>query len=770
MMSPQNHNIQQIDITPSPRVLRMLGEIDFKAWQCLAEIIDNSIDSFYELDIPETKTIEISLPHNLDARNAVLKIKDNGRGMELETLGNALKAGFSGNNPVDKMGLFGMGFNISTARLGGRTEIITSTMESDNFYKVIIDFNSLEADGHFIAPVEVLPKKADESDYHGTEVTISKLRKEHVIPLKRRKAKTAERLGKIYGRHLLSNGIQIKYENILCKPFSHCIWDKKRTGESSGQSIPAVIEIDNLIDSRNYCSSCWIWLEPTENACPSCHSSSNVSARERRIKGWLGIQRFFDKKHYGVDLIRNGRVIKDLDKDFFYWDNPTNDDDPELEYPIDGHETKGRIVGELEIDFVPVTHQKDAFIVNSQDWRDVVSVVRGNSPIRPNIAKRNGYAKNDSPLAKLFGAFRTAKASIRNLIPSKPNGSAMITDQVIEDYRAKFYDGIEGYVSDEKWWDLVTASSSSPNTSTNENITGGNPFDGSTGEDPLKRKNGITVSPPPDYETNNTDSPTPVTSVPDTFLSGEYTLDYFKNVSVKVIAQRLLTSSLEHGFSVELKGNELHFTYNPENQIFSRSLLTPADFLINELAFHLHQISHNKISNLPLSILELNLRNKYFPELLPSLEEVVRQINGFTEDAIQHFRKKLNKVVPLDLSWLEENSLNKLKIHVQKARPLESEQINQLMQNGEFISYASKEVRLNLIAKYPEVFFDGKFFLYDSDTIESNLANSLKSDFNTFMTDILWLNENSSPINDSTWKGSVKRLIAWLEIINGWRV
>jgi hypothetical protein len=35
-----------IDITPSPRVLRMLGEIDFKAWQCLCEIVDNSIDSF----------------------------------------------------------------------------------------------------------------------------------------------------------------------------------------------------------------------------------------------------------------------------------------------------------------------------------------------------------------------------------------------------------------------------------------------------------------------------------------------------------------------------------------------------------------------------------------------------------------------------------------------------------------------------------------------------------------------------------------------------
>ena len=34
------------DLTPSPRVLRMLGQIDFRPWQCLAELVDNSVDAF----------------------------------------------------------------------------------------------------------------------------------------------------------------------------------------------------------------------------------------------------------------------------------------------------------------------------------------------------------------------------------------------------------------------------------------------------------------------------------------------------------------------------------------------------------------------------------------------------------------------------------------------------------------------------------------------------------------------------------------------------
>ena len=74
------------DITPSPRVLRMLGQIEFKPWQCMAELIDNSIDSFLEgrrqamILQPE---ISISLPSQaqLKAGAGKIRITDNGIGM-----------------------------------------------------------------------------------------------------------------------------------------------------------------------------------------------------------------------------------------------------------------------------------------------------------------------------------------------------------------------------------------------------------------------------------------------------------------------------------------------------------------------------------------------------------------------------------------------------------------------------------------------------------------------------------------------------------------
>jgi DNA topoisomerase VI subunit B len=164
---------ESIDLTPSPRVLRMLGEIDFKAWECLCEIIDNSIDSFSEAGIGTSDdyrpTVKVTLPgasqNQLESTDYLI-IEDNGKGMSFDSLSKSLKAGFSANNPVDKMGLFGMGFNISTARLGHRTEVITSTRGSSEFLKVTIDFQELEKIGHLHSPVEIFNKKADELHTH----------------------------------------------------------------------------------------------------------------------------------------------------------------------------------------------------------------------------------------------------------------------------------------------------------------------------------------------------------------------------------------------------------------------------------------------------------------------------------------------------------------------------------------------------------------------------------------------------------------------------
>ena len=71
----------EFDLIPSPRVLVMLGEITFSQVNCLAEFIDNSVDSFLKAKRNNTPitlphiTIDLPSTNNTDTR---ITISDNG--------------------------------------------------------------------------------------------------------------------------------------------------------------------------------------------------------------------------------------------------------------------------------------------------------------------------------------------------------------------------------------------------------------------------------------------------------------------------------------------------------------------------------------------------------------------------------------------------------------------------------------------------------------------------------------------------------------------
>jgi len=757
-----------IDITPSPRILSVLGDIDFKVWQCLCEIIDNSIDSFnsetfnnsvlspHGLSFGYKPEIQIKLPSTSWSRlnvNNSLVIKDNAEGMTLESLEKSLKAGWSGNDPITKLGLFGMGFNIATARLGKKTEVITSTKGSKEFIKVTIDFNELESSGHFDAPIEFIPKKADEMQKHGTEVRITKLKTEHLKPLFQRK-KQREILGKIYGRILLQKEIRLEYDSQKCKPFEHCIWNENRTGKSSSGPVPAVIPINILLDKKKFCTTCWNWLENSESNCSVCGEDSNIQKRERRIKGWVGIQRYFHADHYGIDLIRNGRVIKELDKSFFYWQDPETDE-MELEYPRDGFQSLGRIVGQLEIDFVRVTHQKDTFVTTSKDWRDVRRAIRGDGPMQPQIAKSRGFAQNDKPIAKLFSAFRSAKAGVANLIPARSNGQAMLTDPYIDELIENFKEGLTDYQSDERWWKLVNQAHIEPIM----------PIDP---EDPFEPPVEPVVPDEPD-EPDVPDEPDNETK-PDHNLSQRYSLDLFGGINITVIAEKCFSGDHKNGFTVKLGGPILTFTYWPLSSVFKEKLLQPADFLINELAYHFHTIAQNEVSEIPITAVELKLREKYFPDLHPTLSELQRKVAVFQDDLIHHFKSKISSF-KINISIINNIELAEIRKKLSQNENFDAQQIEQALEKGEFMSYASFNVLKALTIEHPQLVFDGDFFSkkWTSKEMDTEMKNDL-DELQSFLNDIVWFNENSSAPTGRLWTARTIRLSGSIQILEKWRV
>lgn len=79
----------------------------------------------------------------------------------------ALWAGWTGNQRHGQLGLFGMGFNIATTRLGHLTKVRTTRAGGPEWITVTIDLWKLQTQSEFLVPL-VREPKTDPAE-HGTE-------------------------------------------------------------------------------------------------------------------------------------------------------------------------------------------------------------------------------------------------------------------------------------------------------------------------------------------------------------------------------------------------------------------------------------------------------------------------------------------------------------------------------------------------------------------------------------------------------------------------
>lgn len=236
-----------IDVPPHPRLLSVLGDIEFQPWQCIAELIDNAFDEFLrhpERHADNEPTVWVSLPaRNSSPRDAEVWIEDNGTGMTLEQLRDALRAGWTSNDRYGSLGLFGVGFNIATARLG-HVAIVRTAREEDPVWQVVtIDLRKVAAGNDFVLPVTTEVKQLGE---HGTKVVIRDLKPEHHETLSRRQVSIKNILGDVYSYLLDTKDFRIVVDNEAVKPRRACIWNEERFVVRNREQIHAVLPIDEV--------------------------------------------------------------------------------------------------------------------------------------------------------------------------------------------------------------------------------------------------------------------------------------------------------------------------------------------------------------------------------------------------------------------------------------------------------------------------------------------------------------------------------------------
>lgn len=773
-------------LEPDPRVLPMLGEINIDQWRCVAELVDNAVDGFLKESRSGSSIVgakvDVYLPQ-ADSPGATVRIIDNGPGMSPETLERAVRAGWSGNNPIDSLGLFGMGFNIATARLGSVTEVWTTRKGEPDWHGLQIDFDKLRQQRHFRTPHLQRPKA--DPDQHGTEITIKNLKPEQRKWLAKNANQTSirKRLAQAYSSMLRPNGVPISFDLYVnsrrMEARRHCIWNEDRLVPGpGGTEIPAVIRINHALADRLYCTNCMSWLADAQAGgnCPNCGSVASVVKRARKVTGWLGIQRHLDQSEFGIDFIRNGRKIEIANKDLFSWNDGEND---EREYPIDDPRNRGRIVGEIHIDHCRVSYSKDRFDRADPTWDEMHRVIRGEGPLRPEKAKDLGFGPNESPLFQLFKAFRrtspqskTAGAYGRILIV-KDNARAL-------EMTNAFHDGNPDYQDDIKWWELVEAADRELLYGTGSGATGGSePPSGGGAQLPVGLLGGNTsggstrgpiIAPPaaPAREALPPRREAPL-------LSRRYqhvATSMRWNVIAFEVEARDPDLSADAPWAMilgDVPTKTYHFLFNPRHPIFESITMTPRDALLAHLAHMTTDQTRNSTQESNFVRIFADFRTAYgedtaldFKTLPSSAASVLIDVaRCLVSTCPEEERPSLFNGLGLQ----EQTSVMRA-LAAKKIMPSEA------TINGSFLVSGPFEIIRMVVENRPDLCFDGKLWDspyadldYGDPQITDEVRVSVLTRYLSLIDDAIWLTKQEVGDLSSISRTEVIRAVMSLELL-----
>jgi len=713
-MAATGEMAQEFDLIPDPRVLPMLGEINLEPWRCIAELADNSIDGFLNSmragAACETPEVRISLPTAI-TENATVRVRDNGPGMTPELLEKAVRAGWTGNNPMDNLGLFGMGFNIATARLGGSTTVWTTRSGDRVWHGVEIDFERLRQQRHFRTPY--LTRAKSDPGVQGTEVTVGRIKADQLQGLARQgtQARIREHLSRSYSAMLRPGGTPISFSLYVgdrrLGAKSHCVWSEIRSVTLPDLGTVSAFEtIDRSLPDRRYCTYCMRWLGADETNCGT--ANCNVVMRSRRVHGWIGLQRYLSESEYGIDFIRNGRKIETGNKDLFDW---VVDGVAEREYPIDDPRAGGRIVGEIHLDHCRVHYTKTHFERTDLAWSEMVEIVRGRGPLRPEKARSGGFPANHSPLYRLYQAYRRSQPRQRNGIGWSRWLRVRDNPRAVD--MAKLFDeGQPEYQSDSKWWELCQADDA--RFLRDEEASPGDETlpDGFVDEDPEPLEREAFEPQPRLPEATPTPAPTPPPRQPEPDLSREYeTAGGVKWLVEALVATRIDPALQGRPWSLDLvstANRTYEFLFDRVNVVFRSATFTPRDALLAELARRTADFTRDGAAPVDFSTALADLRTKYARsddleprQLIQDASQVVADLARSVRSAVD---RETGAVLFAELGVEDQQSVLRRMAQRGVTDPAA------LTADGGFVEFLERARLRSFFESHPELFLDGRYW------------------------------------------------------------
>jgi len=228
------------DNNPNPaRLIESLRFTGYNNYSAIADIVDNSFDA-------EATIIRIFV--NSEDGRPVIRILDNGKGMDEKTLDEALKLGsLTDREPTSDLGKFGLGLVTASLSIARRTEVLTKP--NGQILLSATDIDHIIKENRFLKEFRQLTTKEHSrwnehgEDFNtGTLVTLQKLDRLTSTNLSQFSNTLRKNLGQIY-RYFLRAGKNIFVNGQIVEPVDPLMLDHTETRiELNGEEFAISLE------------------------------------------------------------------------------------------------------------------------------------------------------------------------------------------------------------------------------------------------------------------------------------------------------------------------------------------------------------------------------------------------------------------------------------------------------------------------------------------------------------------------------------------------
>ncbi|KTS74275.1 ATP-binding protein [Pantoea stewartii] len=324
----------QVNIAPEMQIYRVLQHLSYGVETALAELIDNSVQSYIEgRKLPNGGGLDERLLVEIDINENTITLTDNARGINREDIQRAVKPGFDSDHSADSLSVYGIGMKSAAMWFSEDWSIKTSVPGEP--YSLDFNFNLQRLlENH--SNTEIVRIEDENINKHYTVITLRNVKRteskdyyeEIVFPF------LLETFVKFKG----FLDIKIHFNKLLLKPNS----SKLRLDIPEPHIYP-VVNSNGIITGKI----------PVE-----WRIDFNFIFKGKLVRGFILLMETGGYGQPGIRLLRNNRVIEGTS---VYPNVPDNLLGTKNKYAAQ------RIYGELELNDFPVDFMKTRFNDNMKD-------------------------------------------------------------------------------------------------------------------------------------------------------------------------------------------------------------------------------------------------------------------------------------------------------------------------------------------------------------------------------------------------------------------